>query len=174
VTLAPHVTSVSPRHLASNLPTAVTILGTGFLPIAGADRVVVGGVSAIATCTAVRCTAMVPGRAAVTADLHVQLQTYATSPATAADKVTFLAAPKVTHLTPSTGPTSGGTRVTVHGSGFAAGAVVRFGTRAATHVSVVSATEVIVTAPPGSGTVHVTVTSTGGRSVPTGADRYHY
>jgi hypothetical protein len=88
--------------------------------------------------------------------------------------VTFLAAPKVTRLTPGTGPTSGGTRVTIHGSGFAAGAVVRFGARAGTHVSVLSPTVLLATAPAGSGTVYVTVTSTGGKSVPTAADRYRY
>ncbi|HEY8081735.1 MAG TPA: protease pro-enzyme activation domain-containing protein, partial [Acidimicrobiales bacterium] len=170
VTLVPHVTSVSPRHLASNLPTQVTILGTGFLPIAGADRVIVDGVLAMGTCSPVRCTATVPGHpVSGRADLRVQLQIYATSPTSGADVVTFLAAPKVTRLTPGTGPTSGGTRVTIHGSGFAAGAVVRFGARAGTHVSVLSPTVLLATAPAGSGTVYVTVTSTGGKSVPTAA-----
>src|ERR1039458_2970366 len=88
--LAVHVTGVSPRRLASNAPTAVIITGSGFLPILGADRVVVDGEAVTASCsTSTRCTATVPGRHAATVDLHVQLQTYATSPASAADKVTF-------------------------------------------------------------------------------------
>lgn len=52
-----------------------------------------------------------------------------------------LAPPSVTGLTPSTGPTSGGTPVTVLGTNFASDATVAFGTTAAASVSVVSPTQ---------------------------------
>ena len=64
--------------------------------------------------------------------------------------------------------------MTIHGSDFKPGASVLFGAVAATHVSYVSARELTVTAPPGSGTVTVTVTTPGGTSSPAPHDQYRY
>jgi IPT/TIG domain len=63
----------------------------------------------------------------------------------------------VTSVSPARGPAAGGTFVTISGSGFALGAVVKFGGRAATGVDVVSSTEITATSPAGTGTVGVTV-----------------
>jgi hypothetical protein len=54
----------------------------------------------------------------------------------------------VTSVTPSTGPSSGWTPVTITGSGFASPAVVRFGTLEATEVAVVSSTTLTCLTPP--------------------------
>jgi hypothetical protein len=51
---------------------------------------------------------------------------------------------------------------------------VLFGTTKATNVTVVSATEITVTAPAGTGTVGVTVNAAGGSSAPVTADSYQY
>ena len=80
---------------------------------------------------------------------------------------TVVAAPSVTSLSPSTGPTTGGTQVTLTGTGFSttAGATaVEFGTTAATGVSCSSTTTCVAVSPPGSGSVPVTAIVGGAQS----------
>ena len=73
--------------------------------------------------------------------------------------------PTVTGIGPSTGPTSGGTAVTITGTSFAAGATVAFGANAATNVTVLNSTTISATSPAGAvGTATVTVTNSTGRS----------
>lgn len=72
--------------------------------------------------------------------------------------------PTLTNLTPNTGPTAGGTTVTLTGSGFALGQTVRFGTNAATGMSCISTTQCSAVSPAGSGTVDVVVEVTGAAS----------
>ena len=80
----------------------------------------------------------------------------------------------VTRVSPNTGPTSGGTTITVTGSGFSGATAVNFGTIAAT-IKSVSATVITVTAPAsGGGTTDVTVTTPAGRSQATVADQFTY
>jgi hypothetical protein len=70
--------------------------------------------------------------------------------------------PTVTSVSPNSGPTTGGTAVTITGTNFAAGATVTFGTTAATNVAVVNSATITATAPAGSaGAVTVTVTVSG-------------
>lgn len=69
-------------------------------------------------------------------------------------------APAVTAVSPNTGPTSGGTSVTITGSGFVATPTVTFGGTAATGVTFVSATTLTATAPAhAAGLVNVVVTN---------------
>ncbi|WP_245171220.1 IPT/TIG domain-containing protein, partial [Streptomyces decoyicus] len=71
--------------------------------------------------------------------------------------------PTLTSVTPTSGPTAGGTTVTLTGTGFTGATAVRFGATPASFV-VNSATQITATAPAGSGTVQVTVTGPGGTS----------
>jgi hypothetical protein len=57
-------------------------------------------------------------------------------------------APTIGGLVPATGSLSGGTRVTITGTGFAAGAVVHFGTQLATSAAGLDAATLVVTTPP--------------------------
>jgi hypothetical protein len=107
-------------------------------------------------------------------DVRVNDQTYAESAATTANQVTILPSPTVRSLTPNTGPTKGRTRVTIRGTGFTHKVSVHFGTRAATQVTVVSSTKVVVTAPAGTGSVYVEVTAPGGVSRRSPSGLYHY
>jgi IPT/TIG domain len=76
--------------------------------------------------------------------------------------------PAVTKLKPKSGHAAGGTVVTIAGTGFAAGALVRFGAAPAGEVTVGSATSITAVSPPGAiGSVDVTVTTAAGTS-PTG------
>jgi hypothetical protein len=70
----------------------------------------------------------------------------------------------ITFVSPNTGSTVGGTRVTISGSGFQSGATVTLD-GAATNVSVVSSTAITATTPAHApGTVDVVVTIPGGQS----------
>ena len=74
-------------------------------------------------------------------------------------------APTVTVVSPSAGKTAGGTRITLTGTNFVAGATVSFGGSAGTSVTVTSSTTIKVTAPAhAAGTVTVKVTTVGGTS----------
>jgi IPT/TIG domain/Bacterial Ig domain len=73
--------------------------------------------------------------------------------------------PTVSSVTPNSGPTTGGTAVTITGANFAAGAKVAFGSVAATNVVVLSGTQITATTPASSaGTTAVTVSNPGGQS----------
>ncbi len=82
--------------------------------------------------------------------------------------------PSVAALSPTSGPEAGGTAVTITGTNFTAPATVAFASNAAIAVSVVSATKITATSPPGSGTVDVTVTTSAGTSATSTADKFAY
>ncbi|MFH8809731.1 IPT/TIG domain-containing protein [Streptomyces hygroscopicus] len=87
----------------------------------------------------------------------------------------YIAAPTVSDLSPHFGPATGSNTVTVFGSNLSLTTAVHFGGNPATAVTVVSDSQLTVTAPAGSGTVAVTVTTPGGTSTPgTGSPYYTY
>lgn len=109
----------------------------------------------------------------------------------------FRYAPTVTSVDPGEGPAAGGVKVTIHGTGFygVKGSdefpfveSVNFGSTELTcstspnpwgscspvTFEVKSETEIVATAPPGIGTVDVTVSTHGGTSPNTAADHYDY
>jgi RHS repeat-associated protein len=89
--------------------------------------------------------------------------------------VTVSTGPTVTGVSPSSGSVSGGTTVTLTGTGFTSGTTVKFGSSAATGVTVSSATSLTAVSPAGtSGTVNVTVTTSAGTSVTSSADQFTY
>jgi IPT/TIG domain len=74
-------------------------------------------------------------------------------------------APTVSGISPATGSQTGGTVVTITGTGFLAGATVKFGGTSATGVTVESATSIQATAPAhAAGKVDVVVTNTDNQS----------
>lgn len=86
-----------------------------------------------------------------------------------------LAAPSVTGVRPNSGPTGGGTAVTVSGSNFASSDTVDFGATAATSATVVSPAQIDAVSPPGSaGTIDVTVATPAGTSATSSADQFAY
>src|SRR5437763_12084357 len=85
-----------------------------------------------------------------------------------------LAAPVVSAISPTGGPTAGGTTVTITGDHLANASAVTFGGAAGSIVSNTN-TEVVATAPPGAaGAVDVGVTTIGGTSATSSADRFTY
>jgi hypothetical protein len=95
------------------------------------------------------------------------------------DGFTYLAPPVVTSVTPTSGPTAGGTQVTITGTNLAYSPVVRFGNVAAASPSVGTAPgqpdRLTVMSPPHqAGTVDVTVTTPGGTSSTSTATHFTY
>jgi uncharacterized repeat protein (TIGR01451 family) len=81
----------------------------------------------------------------------------------------------VTGVSPSRGPTAGGTSVTVTGSGFTGATAVDFGTVPAASFTVDSDTQITATSPARpAGPVDVTVTTPAGTSAAGAADQYTY
>jgi hypothetical protein len=82
--------------------------------------------------------------------------------------------PSVTSISPNSGPTAGGTQVTITGNNFTGETAVKFGGKAATSFTVNSATSIAATSPAGSGTVDITVTNSGGTSATSSVDQFTY
>ncbi len=160
----PSVTSISPASGPATGGTSVTITGTGFL--SGAT-VSIGGTAAngVTVVSGTSITATTPAHAAGTATVVVTNSdgqnsslkngyTYAANPA-----------PTVTSINPGTGPTSGGTGLTITGANFVSGATVTFGGTPATGVTVAGSTSITATAPShAAGTVDVVVTNPDGQA----------
>ncbi len=85
--------------------------------------------------------------------------TTANGTGTSAGTFTFLAAPTITGLAPTSGPESGGTSVVITGTGFTGATAVQFGGVAATSYTVDSATQITAISPARTGAVTVTVTT---------------
>ena len=86
------------------------------------------------------------------------------------------AAATVTGVSPGSGPVSGGTSVTITGSGFTGATAVNFGATAASSFTVNSDSSITATAPPATavGPADVTVTTPSGTSATSSADQYTY
>jgi alpha-tubulin suppressor-like RCC1 family protein len=82
--------------------------------------------------------------------------------------------PAVSALSPNTGSGAGGTSVTITGSNLAGASAVKFGTHAASSITVNSASSITAIAPAGVGTIDVTVTTPAGTSPAQALDRFTY
>jgi PGF-pre-PGF domain-containing protein len=84
-------------------------------------------------------------------------------------------APIVTGISPSSGSTSGGTIVTITGTGFTGATSVRFGSTAATSYTVNNPTTISATSPVGTaGIFDITVTTAWGTSATSSSDQFTY
>jgi len=84
---------------------------------------------------------------------------------TTVDTGTLPVAPTVTSISPSSGPTAGGTYVTITGTGFVSGATVTIGVNTVMFVAVVNATSIAAITPAGTaGAQNLTVTNPDGLS----------
>ena len=162
---SPTVTSIAPVSGSTAGGTAVAISGTGFL--VGAT-VSLGGTAAtgVTVVSSTSITATTPAHAAGAADVVVTNS--GGQSGTLAGGFTYTAsnpAPTVSSILPTSGPTAGGTAVTIAGTGFLAGATVSLGGTAATGVTVVSSTSITATSPAhAAGAVNVVVTNTDAQS----------
>ncbi|GAA1013812.1 IPT/TIG domain-containing protein [Streptomyces thermogriseus] len=163
--MPPLVSSVSPTQGPVTGGTPVVITGSDFI---GATAVRFGAVNATYTVnsstqiTAVAPSAAAPGPVAVTV-----VTPAGTSNANVTYTYTPVAVPPtVTSVSPTSGPVTGGTVVTVTGTNFTGATAVRFGAVNATSFTVNSSTQITAVAPPGvaPGSVPVTVVTPAGTS----------
>jgi|GEM_PF-593842 len=167
----PAVTAMAPSSGPEAGGTSVSISGREF---AGATSVAFGSTpaSSFTVNSATSITATSPaGSGAV--DVIVTTP-QGTSIAAAADRFTYTSAPLVSAVSPAAGPEGGGTVVTITGAAFSGVSAVSFGSQPAAAFTVNSETSITATAPAGSGTVDVIVTSPAGTSAPSSADRFSY
>jgi hypothetical protein len=164
--VAPVLTSLTPTEGPAGGGTTVTLTGSGFAP--GMTVAFGGRAAAVGAVTATSATVTAPVHEPGAVDVSVST---AGGRATLAAAYRYLEGPTVTAATPDTGPTTGGTTVTLTGSGLRPGVQVRFGGVLATLVSVApDGTAATVTAPAHpAGVVDVFVgTAGGGGSLPGG------
>jgi hypothetical protein len=169
----PVINRIAPASGPTAGGNAVTITGTGLL---SATAVSFGDTAAtdFAVDSDTQITAIAPPGSVGTVDVTVA-NAVGTSATGANTRYSYQALPAITGISPTSGPTSGGTTVTITGTGLSAASSVSFGASAATGLRVDSDTQITATAPAGSaGTVDVTVTTPGGASSPGAADRYTY
>jgi hypothetical protein len=162
---APTVSSISPTSGSGSGGTAVTITGTGFL--SGAT-VSLGGTAAtgVNVVSSTSITATTTSHSAGSVNVVVTNSDNQTGTLNGGYSYTPAnPAPGVSGISPATGMTSGGTAVTITGTGFLAGATVKFGSTSASGVNVVSSTSITATTPAHSaGSVSVVVTNTDSQS----------
>ncbi|MGK5013095.1 putative Ig domain-containing protein [Janthinobacterium sp. MDB2-8] len=168
---APTVSSISPTSGPATGSSSVIITGTN---LSGATAVRFGGgnASGFTVNSATQITATAPAGTG-TVDVTV-ITSGGTSATSAADQFTYLAAPTVSSISPASGPTAGGSSVTINGTNFGGVTAVSFGGTAASSFTFNSATQITATAPAGTGTVDVRVTTGGGTSAAGAADQFTY
>jgi len=171
-------TYVTPPEITSIMPTSgpamtpVLIQGSGFT---NASQVMFGSTPASAF---IVNTTLTPGtqitayspEGSGTVDVRV-ITPGGTSAISNADKFTHLS---IVSISPTSGPATGGTTVTITGSGFTNASEVMFGSTVASNFTVDSDTQITVVSPAGSGTVDVRVYTPGGTTTTSNADQFHY
>jgi hypothetical protein len=116
-----------------------------------------------------------PPHAAGAVDVTVKSRGGRSAKSAAARFTYALEKPQVTAVAPNTGPDTGGTRVTVTGTGFAGVTQVSFGGVPGTGLTISSPTQLSVTSPETSaGLIHVNVTNPAGTSPSKSGDIFRF
>jgi hypothetical protein len=167
----PSVTAIGPTFGLTTVTTPIGISGTNFVP--GNTQVKIGGQFAtmVQVQSTVSLTATAPTGSVGAADVQV-----ITPAGTGDGGHIFLyvapATPSIASITPNTGPSSGGTSITISGANFTGAIAVTFGGKVlpascACWLLTDPGTITMVSTPPGSvGAANVTVTTPGGISAP--------
>ncbi|HVE83839.1 MAG TPA: IPT/TIG domain-containing protein, partial [Myxococcales bacterium] len=159
------VTSLSPRQGPSAGGTAVSVQGTGFTP--DLEARFNGAVAEVVSVDAAGTSAQLLTPAAAAGPATLTLRVPGGGQLDRVGAYLYVDPLTVTAVTPPRGPTAGGTRVAVTGTGFSpTGAVqVRFGSRAALNVRVVGLGRIEAVTPDGlRGPVDVTVVNPDGET----------
>jgi hypothetical protein len=164
------VTGLSPSSGPAAGGNSVAISGTNF----EAGATVKFGEAAASSVTVSSPTSITATAPAGTGTVDVKVTEAAgKSELNPADRYTYIPAPKVKKLEPSSGPATGGTSVTITGTELTGATAVKFGSTNAIKYTVSSSTTIVAEAPAlAVGTVDVTVTTPGGTSEIVSADKY--
>jgi hypothetical protein len=173
ITPVPTVTGISPETGTPAGGTSVTITGTDLANASAVDFGATPG--AITADSSTSITATSPAGSG-TVDITVT-NPDGTSATVAPDQFSYVDVtppPTLTGLTPSTGPVTGGTSVTISGTNLEGATAVDFGPGNPGVISADTAASLTATSPAGTGTVDVTVTTPTGTSLPVAADQYAF
>ena len=121
----PSLTRISPPTGTPSGGTSVTITGTGFTAASGVKFGSIAA-SSYTVNSSTQITAVSPAEAAATVDLTVTTPA-GVSATSSADRFSFETVPTVTAVNPTTGLISGGTSVTIGGTGFSGATDHRLG-----------------------------------------------
>jgi hypothetical protein len=170
----PAVTSLEPDSGPTAGGTVVMITGTDFTGATAVTFDVTGSPDfEVIDDTTIR--AVAPAHAAGTVFVRVVTPAGTSEDVDAAEFTYVAGLPVITILDPEEGPTSGGTEVTITGSGFEEVETVMFGDAAGTNLDVVSDTSITVTSPANdAGVVFVILQTDGDDSSPTVASQFTY
>ncbi len=166
----PAISSLTPNTGPTAGGTTVTINGSGFI---GTTSVTLDGIAAtgVNVLSDTQITAVTPSHIQGIVDVEV---TTAGGTGSIASAFSYVApVPSISGASPNTGPTAGGTTVTINGSGFIGATAVTIGGIAPTGINVLSDTQITVqTTPRAAGPVNIAVTTAGGTGVLTSAFTY--
>ncbi|MFF7943511.1 beta strand repeat-containing protein [Nocardia gamkensis] len=156
--MAPTITSLFPAAGPTTGNNNVTITGTGFSFVTTVRFGTVATTFTVDSTTQITAIAP-PGGGTVPV-------TVITNPGGTSNGVpyTYSGIPSLSGVSPTQGPGPGGNTITITGTNLTAATAVTFGASPATSFTVNSSTQITAVAPPGSGTVQVTVTTPGGTS----------
>jgi hypothetical protein len=169
----PRLTGISAGSGPTAGGTSITITGTGFTGVTGV-RFGSTAAKSFTVSSSTQVTAVSPAEPAGTVDVTLT-NAGATSATSTADQFTFVAAPTVTGVSPNSGPLAGGNWVTVTGTHLGAATRVSIGgTQTGFNVNSDTSLSVYIPAGESPETVDIRVTSIGGTSTRTSADRYTY
>jgi len=167
----PAVSNVKPNKGPEAGGTTVTITGTNL----GEATAVKFGSTAAASVTADSGTSITAVSPAGTGTVDVTVTTAGgTSHTNTGDQFSYVPPPAVTGVSPGAGPTAGGTSVTIAGTDLGEATAVKFGSSGATSFKVNSATSITAVSPAGTGVVDVIVSTAGGDSATSSADKFSY
>lgn len=153
---APTVSSINPTSGSALGGTSVTITGTGF--VTGAQvEIDSNPATSENVVNSTTITAVTPSGTA--GAKNVKVTNPDTQFATLNSAFTYLGAPTVTSVTPSSGSEAGSTAVVITGTGFINGATVTFDGTPATSVTFVNSTTINCNTPAGTGQADIVVTN---------------
>ena len=170
---APTVSGVSPSEGPAAGGSSVTITGTNLQNASAVDF----GTTSVTSFTSDATGQIVlnsPAHAAGTVDVTV-LTAGGTSATSTSDQFTYVSAPSVSGVSPSSGSTAGGTSVTITGTNLQNASAVDFGTAAVSSFTSDTAGQIVLNSPAyAAGTVDVTVVTAGGTSGTSASDQFTF
>jgi peptidoglycan/xylan/chitin deacetylase (PgdA/CDA1 family) len=179
--IADHYLYVSPPTISSITPTSGPTAGGTRVRISGAHfqhvtAVLFGSTrgTALRVLTTSKLDITAPAHSSGLIGIRVVTR-YGRSAARTGDHYTYVSPPTIASMTPTSGPTAGGTRVRINGTHFQHVTAVLFGSEAGTALDVGTSSTLDITAPAqAAGTVDVQVVTSYGNSAPSVGDLYSY
>ncbi len=166
---SPIVTSVTPSSGPIAGGTTVTIIGTNLTDTSSVMFGDFAGTS-VTVVDATSVTVVTPAQAAGVVDVVLTTPGGSVS---ITNGFRYVVAPRIKRLTPSSGPATGGTMVTLTGNNLTDTSSVMFGVRAGISIVNLDASSVTVVTPPkDAGSVDVVLTTPGGSATGTGGFTY--